>query len=225
MSSDAFQMTFAEDADTEIAARSVTGDGGSLSGFVLSPQPGRNPAAMQRMVRTMMRMKISPSLTAGNAGPSETTAAGTEEEPGPFRNVRIGGISGEGPCLAVWKATSESAPFSGDYAISMSDVSAVPGERGEPRPPARLETVQLNPFRGQVHISYAVETGLDVTLDICGVRGQIVRRLVDAVRPPGRYEVAWNGRDDAGRLLAGGLYWVRFRAGRFRDSRKILLTR
>ena len=45
-----------------------------------------------------------------------------------------------------------------------------------------------------------------VRVNIYNVRGTLVRRLLDAPLQPGRYPVAWDGRDDAGALVPSGVY-------------------
>jgi hypothetical protein len=39
--------------------------------------------------------------------------------------------------------------------------------------------------------------------------GQEVARLVDEVRPAGRYEVVWEGRNGRGQAVASGVYVYR----------------
>lgn len=45
-----------------------------------------------------------------------------------------------------------------------------------------------------------------VKVDVYNVRGTLVRRLLDQPLQPGRYPVAWDGRDDAGALVPSGVY-------------------
>ena len=45
-----------------------------------------------------------------------------------------------------------------------------------------------------------------VRVDVYNVRGTLVRRLLDQPLQPGRYPVAWDGRDDAGALVPSGVY-------------------
>ena len=47
-------------------------------------------------------------------------------------------------------------------------------------------------------------------------------RLVDGVQSAGRYEVRWNGRNDAGLDLSSGIYFYRLHAGSFVDVKKML---
>lgn len=70
-----------------------------------------------------------------------------------------------------------------------------------------------NPFSEQATLQYAVpETG-PVTLIVYNILGARVRHLVDSVQSAGRHQVFWEGRDDTGRTLGPGVYFVRMQAG------------
>ena len=55
--------------------------------------------------------------------------------------------------------------------------------------------------------------------------GQYVRTLVDGERSVGSYSVRWDGKDDAGRDVASGLYLCRMEVGDYRAVWKMLLVR
>lgn len=70
-----------------------------------------------------------------------------------------------------------------------------------------------NPARGATHIAFALPAarpaGAAVRLDVYGLDGARVRSLVDGVLPPGPHDVTWDARDDGGRSVGPGLYFVR----------------
>jgi len=86
-----------------------------------------------------------------------------------------------------------------------------------------------NPFNAETRIRYRVgETEGEwplVHLSVYNTLGQSVRQLIDGHRPPGVHEAQWDGRDDTGRAVAGGLYLCRLEVGEFRDARKMVLLR
>jgi hypothetical protein len=57
------------------------------------------------------------------------------------------------------------------------------------------------------------------------VDGRRVRTLLDRVYEPGRYTLAWDGRDDGGRTVSPGVYYVRFVAGPKRFTHSVVLLR
>ena len=92
-----------------------------------------------------------------------------------------------------------------------------------------LEPNYPNPFRSETTIAYTVPQDVhagDVEVSVYNVLGQVVQHLVQAEKAPGRYFLQWNGRDDSGRPLASGVYFVRFIANdRVIDSHQAVLVR
>ncbi len=90
-----------------------------------------------------------------------------------------------------------------------------------------LEQNYPNPFNSETTIGYQLSPAGagEVEVSIYNLRGQKVRTLARAPQPAGRYEVKWNGRDDAGREAASGFYICRLRASPFVQNRKMLLLR
>jgi flagellar hook assembly protein FlgD len=62
-------------------------------------------------------------------------------------------------------------------------------------------------------------------LQIYNLLGQKVRTLVKKRQAAGWHEVRWNGADDSGNPVASGVYIYRLTAGKFSQSRKMLLLR
>ena len=69
-----------------------------------------------------------------------------------------------------------------------------------------------NPFNPATTISYSLAKDTQVELKIFDARGALVRTLVDGQVAAGEQRVAWDGRDNAGRQSAAGVYLYRLRA-------------
>ena len=82
-----------------------------------------------------------------------------------------------------------------------------------------------NPFNAGTAIHFAVPTAGEVALALYNLAGQQVARLVQGRRPAGTYTVRWDGRDEAGRELASGVYLYRLQVGDRVETRKLLLLR
>ena len=82
-----------------------------------------------------------------------------------------------------------------------------------------------NPFNPATRIPYALASDGDVRLVLYNTLGQRVRTLVDGYRSVGEHSVLWDGRDDAGRAVASGVYVVRMVAGEFVTARRVTLLR
>jgi hypothetical protein len=70
-----------------------------------------------------------------------------------------------------------------------------------------------NPFWGSTRIRYALPAARHVRLEVFDLGGRRCRVLAQGELAAGRHEVAWDGRDDAGRKLSAGVYVIRLMAG------------
>ena len=70
-----------------------------------------------------------------------------------------------------------------------------------------------NPFNPTTTITYATNSNENVTLAIYNALGQKVCTLVDQKQTAGAYSVRWNGADDAGLPVSGGIYFYRLQVG------------
>jgi hypothetical protein len=82
-----------------------------------------------------------------------------------------------------------------------------------------------NPFNPSTTLRFGLRESAHVTLRIYDAAGRLVRTLVDDHRPAGLYDKAWDGRDAAGRASASGVYFCKLVAGRFEETRKIVLLK
>ena len=82
-----------------------------------------------------------------------------------------------------------------------------------------------NPFRDATTIPYDLPEPTPVTLTIYNVLGVEIGRLVEQVRAAGRHQVIWDGRDETGRRVGAGVYFVRMRAGHAAWTRKLVVLK
>jgi hypothetical protein len=82
-----------------------------------------------------------------------------------------------------------------------------------------------NPFNPTTTISFTLPERELVTLAIYDVSGQLVRTLVNNVREYGKNLVTWDGRDDAGVAVGSGVYFYRLTAGKFSESKKMVMLK
>lgn len=68
------------------------------------------------------------------------------------------------------------------------------------------------PGEGGTVLRFDLARGADVRLEVFDVAGRRVTALTAADYPAGVHTVSWDGRDDAGRPLGAGVYFVRMRA-------------
>jgi hypothetical protein len=82
-----------------------------------------------------------------------------------------------------------------------------------------------NPFNPVTTIHYTIVENSHVRLNIYDVAGRLVRTLVNETQRPDYYEVTWNGVNDSGQMVATGIYFYRITAGKFVQTRKMLLLK
>ena len=82
-----------------------------------------------------------------------------------------------------------------------------------------------NPFNPYTTISYDLPERADVTIVIFNLIGQEVKFFNAGILEPGRYHLRWNGTDNRGYPTGAGIYLYRINAGRFNQTRKMILTK
>ena len=89
-----------------------------------------------------------------------------------------------------------------------------------------------NPFNPATTINYEIPAGLgntseivQTTVTIYNLLGVEVRKLVAGEKRPGFYSISWNGQNDEGSEVSSGVYLYRLQAGKFTDTKKMLLVR
>ena len=87
----------------------------------------------------------------------------------------------------------------------------------------RLAGFRPNPFFRQTSVTFELARPARVTLEVYSPAGARVRGLAELAYDPGRHAVTWDGRDDAGRRVPPGVYFVRFTADGVVNTGKALL--
>jgi uncharacterized protein YegL len=80
-----------------------------------------------------------------------------------------------------------------------------------------------NPFNPTTKITYDLPEPSEVNVEIFDMLGKRVRTLVNQRQSAGRYSVVWDGRDENGQIVSSGIFIYQLRAGKFVQSRKMLL--
>jgi len=147
--------------------------------------------------------------------------------------VKIGDLpaAGNSPAGAAY-GFADASPLGGTNFYRLADVS-LGGARTYHGPisvtvgrPAAFALNQSypNPIgRGTATIWYALKEPGRTTLAVYNVAGQKVKTLVDGRQAAGCYSVAWDGRNDRGRMLADGVYIYKLVSGGFSATRRLTL--
>lgn len=110
------------------------------------------------------------------------------------------------------------------YDVSHADFTITGGATDVGPAPARLALGLLGSNPGP-----ATTASMDLPrqeafdLAVYSATGRRIATLASGVRPAGRYDLPWDGRDAAGRTVAPGVYWVRLdAAGETRQAKFVL---
>lgn len=93
--------------------------------------------------------------------------------------------------------------------------------RGE----SRLSDARPNPFNPSTSIGYTLAREGKTEIVVYDVSGRRVRVLASGPATAGYHEVTWDGRDDAGRAVASGVYFYQLRAGDTVETKKMVLLK
>ncbi len=97
------------------------------------------------------------------------------------------------------------------------------GEPNAPKLESALGHPQPNPARGAATIRYSVaETG-HTSLRVVDAAGRVVRTIFDGEKSIGIYGASWDGKDDAGRPVAPGVFFFELRTVGQTATRKLVV--
>ena len=94
-----------------------------------------------------------------------------------------------------------------------------------PVPTLVLHDAVPNPFNPETELRFVLDRSGPVDLAVFDLAGRRVRTLVAEWREAGAHTLSWNGRDDAGRILPSGSYFVRLVTDHGVRSAKAMLLR
>lgn len=150
--------------------------------------------------------------TSNNAGVLNQTviSSGIESHLG-ARTVDLDGDGDLDIVSIAWNAPQNVHLWRNDNGGGASPVPAQDGL------PAAALIVSLgawpNPFNPGVEFAVELSASAPLQVDVHDVAGRHVRRLHDGVTAPGVLRLRWDGTDDHGARLPGGLYLVRAASG------------
>ncbi len=148
-----------------------------------------------------------PVLGVGSQVDLAATVTGFGEDTPCHWRLRMGCRSPFFP-VTPWMSMSRSVPSQQQLRTgrTFSAVEAAPaGAAGG----IRLAAPQPNPFGDRTRLAYTLQAPSAIRLSVHDVAGRRVRVLVDGPQERGQHVIDWDGRDDGGRPVARGLYYVR----------------
>ena len=106
------------------------------------------------------------------------------------------------------------------FAVFSNTVTGVPVATASA--PAASVHAAPNPFRANVAFRFVLPRSVEFGVTVYDVTGRLVRRLARGPRDAGEHRLSWDGRDEAGRSVASGVYMARAEAEGLRLTAKVL---
>jgi len=121
-------------------------------------------------------------------------------------------LNAAGQPSAIGKmSTSSYAVYSGFLGsnVMTTDVADDPAMDHDAPQSFELRQNYPNPFNPETTIEFNLPWRAEVTVVICDMTGRRLRTLISEIRPVGRHQVTWNGRDESGGTVSSGVYIYR----------------
>jgi hypothetical protein len=125
--------------------------------------------------------------------------------------------------LGVIAYLSSGSLASTSYVQQTKKEQIVPiGAGNEKQTPARFELLQNypNPFNPVTNIHFSVPQREKVVLKVFGILGNVINVIIDGYLEAGSYNAAFDGSN-----LSSGVYFYSLSAGKFTETRKMVLMR
>lgn len=82
-----------------------------------------------------------------------------------------------------------------------------------------------NPFNPITVIEFSIPNDTDVNIIIYDLMGNEVKTLINEFKPVGQYQVNWDGNDNSGQSVSGGIYFYQIQAGDYNQTKKMVLLK
>lgn len=82
-----------------------------------------------------------------------------------------------------------------------------------------------NPFNLSTLITYEILDESNARILIYDSMGNKIKKLIDEYHLKGKYKLQWNGKDDFGKAVGGGLYFYKLFVGDIAQTRKMILLK
>ncbi|MBA7650280.1 hypothetical protein ES703_58083 [subsurface metagenome] len=90
--------------------------------------------------------------------------------------------------------------------------------------PIKLYQNYPNPSKKKTMIRFTISNNTNISLNIYDISGRLVKTLAKGIPGAGSYFVVWDGKNEEGKEVPGGVYLYTMRAGAYTETRKLLLV-
>jgi hypothetical protein len=138
----------------------------------------------------------------------------TNLSPTVWYEMKIASIYNPGPNEVYLESTTQLVNF--QYISPNEDLLNVPG---------MALTNYPNPFKPNTTIAFQLKEAGETSLTVYNIKGQLVKSLLNKPMSSGAHSLAWDGRDNDGKLCSSGIYYMRLNCGTQMQMRKLLILK
>ncbi len=109
--------------------------------------------------------------------------------------------------------------------ISFTLISVAADDAVLPGPSTLLLNPHPNPMASETLIRYSLATAGPVKVSVYDIRGRFIRDWVEAKAPAGVSSLLWDGKNERGEAVPGGVYLLRMSAGEYRGAARLILLK
>jgi hypothetical protein len=143
---------------------------------------------------------------------------------GDFTQGNSFALSGTGSQYSDFNWISSGAPTPGD--VNPGQTYTLKTYQDFSRPNSfTLSQNYPNPFNPSTTITFDLTEDTNVKISIYDMTGRLIRRLVNQPMTIGTKVVNWDGTDDAGNLVSGGIYFYNLQSGGYSQTKKMVLMK
>lgn len=128
-------------------------------------------------------------------------------------SVRVFDIDGNGFSEVIISGNNQTRIY--EYQVGISELAIVDIQR------IRFDPFP-NPFRDRLNIVFQNQEGCEPEIEIYDVSGRVVRGYSQPISTQ-QYRISWDGKDNYGHQLPGGVYFVRLETADYIETKKVVL--
>lgn len=82
-----------------------------------------------------------------------------------------------------------------------------------------------NPFKNKTNIAFEIDKTLEVKISIFNINGKEIKTLTNKKYQSGNYSIVWNAKDQNGKEVNSGLYFIHIQLGSEAITKRVLLVK
>jgi len=126
----------------------------------------------------------------------------------------------------TWCQMVNAAPPSDAYYNHKDTLLAISEEKTIANPaPVKLYQNYPNPTAKKTMIRFSIPKTTSISLNIYDISGKLVKTLINGTSNAGSYFTVWNGMDNYGKEVPGGVYLYSLKTGSFSTTKKLIIIR